>query len=195
MMMQAPIFVLGFIFFLFIIAIIAYLIHVFVREEREEQDFFDRGSLGPARPGIEQRPISPQPPATYTEARGLSDETVLQDLAQRLERLEKEIVQLGRLAEESKTPTMPSLTSKITPTIETYTDSEAELVYKEPKDLERIAELEGELEAVQQLLDELEERREQKEISEDLYKKLRKKYLGEQKSIKSEIKKLSESEK
>lgn len=194
-MMQAPIFVLGFIFFLFIVAIIAYLIHVFVREEREEQDFFGRGRAELARPGVEQRPMGPQPPTTYTRARVLSDEAVLQDLAQRLERLEMEISQLGKLAAESKTTPMPSLTSKITPSIEPDTDLKAELAHEAPKDFERIAELEGELEAVQQLLDELEERRDQKEISEDVYKRLRKKYLREQKNIKSEIKKLSESEK
>ena len=194
-MMQAPIFVLGFIFFLFIVAIIAYLIHVFVREEREEQDFFGRESREPTRPSVGQRPTRTQPPTTYTRARVSSDEAVLQDLAQRLDRLEKEITQLGKMAEKSKTTSMPSLTSKVTPTIKPYPGAKAELVYKEPRDLERITELEGQLEAVRQLLDELEERRDQKEISEGVYKKLRKKYLKEQKSIKSKIKKLSGSEK
>lgn len=194
-MMQAPIFVLGFIFVFFIVAIIAYLIHVFVREEREEQDFYSRGRDEPTAPHAQRIPTAPHPPATYTRARISRDEELLRDLTKRLDALEKEIARLGDMAEESETTPMPSLASKVTPTIETPPAAETEPIHRDPELLKRITELEGELEATAELLDELEERKEQKEISDRVYEKLKKKYLEEEKSIKSELKKLSQSAK
>lgn len=191
LMMQAPVFVLGFIFFLFIVAIIAYLVHVFVREQREEQDFYSRGREEPTGPSTQPRSTGPFPPTTYTRTQVSSDEEVLRDLTKRLDRIEKEIAQLGDVAEESKTTPMPTLASKVTPTIEPSPPAKKEPIHEDPKQLKRITELEGELEAIAQLLDELEEKREQKEISDRVYEKLKKKYLEEQKSIKSELKKLS----